>query len=329
LDDAGLHQRLGERAAALGKPLAELRVAIKPTFMLGYHRKDLSPLTDPALIDELARTLHELGCADVALVEGRNIYDRWFRNRSVHDVANYFRISSEHFRLVDLGEEQVQHHFGRGMAQYTVGRTWKEADFRISFGKMRSHPVDLALLTLGNLEWVGARCDEYLFVERQAQRQTALMMLIADFPPHFALLDAYECVPDGLVGMMGCRRPKSPRRFYAGADALAVDVTALRHLGVPDPNTSSTLRWGRHWFGDLAGRIEVVGVDESVADWRSPHHNEVSTLLSVLAFPVYELGSGRGALFVPQMDETAFPPLVRETAKLRLGRRVVRKLLGL
>jgi uncharacterized protein (DUF362 family) len=329
LDDSGLPEQLRQHAESLRKPVGEMRVAIKPTFMLGYHRRDRSPLTDAALIDELARWLRELGCADVAVVEGRNIYDRWFGRRSVHDVASYFQISSPHFRLVDLAEEQVPHSFGRGMAQYTVGRTWKEADFRISFGKLRSHPVDLALLALGNLEWIGARCDEYLFVERQAHRQTALMMLIADFPPHFALLDAFDCVPDGVVGMMGCRRPKSPRRFYAGADALAVDVIALAHLGVHDPDASPTLRSARHWFGDVRGRIEVVGVDEPIAGWRSPHHNEISTLLSLLAYPVYELGSGRGALFVPEMDEAAFPPLEQESKPLRFSRRVVRKLIGL
>jgi len=38
-----------------------------------------------------------------------------------------------------------------GMAQTTISQTWKEADFRISFGKMRSHPIEMAYLTLGNL----------------------------------------------------------------------------------------------------------------------------------------------------------------------------------
>jgi hypothetical protein len=329
LDEAGLAGRLRDRARSLGKPPGALRVAVKPTFMLGYHRKDPSPLTDPVLLGELARRLRELGCGDVAVVEGRNIYDRWYKNRSVRDVAGYFRIASPHFRLVDASEEQVPHSYSRGMAQYTVSRTWKEADFRVSFGKMRSHPVDMALLTLGNLEWLGARCDEFLFVERQAQRQTALMMLIDDFPPHFALLDAFEDVPDGLLGMMGCPRPRSPRRLYAGADALAVDLTAARHLGVKDVDAAPSLRAARHWFGDLAGRVEVVGVDEPIRDWRGPHHNELSALLSFLAYPVYQFGSGRGALFVPGMDGRAFPPRGPEGVALRLGRRGLRTFMGL
>ncbi|MBV8606596.1 MAG: DUF362 domain-containing protein, partial [Singulisphaera sp.] len=329
LDEAGLEQRLRDRERALGRPTGSLRVAIKPTFMLGYHRKDRSILTDPELLVELADRLHALKCADVAVVEAPNIYDRFYARRSVGEVARYFGLESPSYRLVDLSTEQVPHAYRRGLAQGTVGRTWKEADFRISFGKMRSHPVELAYLSVGNVEWIGARCDEYLFPERQAQRETAIMMLLDAFPPCFALLDAYDSAADGLVGVMGCPRPKAPHRLYAAPDALALDMVAARHMGVRDPRRSRILRAACHWFGDPAARIEVIGVDEPLADWRGPYHDDLSALLSLLAMPVYVWGSGRGALFVAEMDEEAFPPLKPEGKVLRLGRRAMRQLLGL
>jgi uncharacterized protein (DUF362 family) len=223
----------------------------------------------------------------------------------------------------------VPHVYQRGLAQYTVGRTWREADFRISFGKLRSHPIEMVHLALGNLEWVGGRCDEYIFPERQAHRETSVMMLLDAFPPHFALLDGYDQAADGLVGMMGCPRPPSPRRLYAGADALAVDLVAGRHLGLKDPQESRILNTARQWFGDPAGRIRVAGPDEPVPGWRSPYHSDLSTLLSFFAYPVYQFGSGRGALFVPEMDEAAFPPTRPEGFWLRLGRRAIQTLLGL
>ena len=249
------------------------------------------------------------GCADVAVVEAPNIYDQFYANRGVGEVARYFGLESPSYRLVDLSTEQVPHTYRRGLAQGTVGRTWKEADFRISFGKMRSHPVELAYLSVGNVEWIGARCDEYLFPERQAQRETAIMMLLDAFPPHFALVEAYDAAADGLVGVMGCPRPPAPHRLYAASDALALDMVAARHMGVRDPRQSSLLRAACHWFGDPSARIEVVGVDEPLAAWRGPYHNDLSALLSILAMPVYVWGSGRGTLFVPEMDEEAFPPL--------------------
>jgi len=196
---------------------------------------------------------------------------------------------------------------------------------------MRSHPVEMAYLTVGNVEWIGARCDQYLFPERQAHRETAIMMLLDAFPPDFALLDAYDSAADGLVGVMGCPRPKAPLRLYAASDALALDIVAARHMGVRDPRESSILRAACHWFGDPGARVEVadVDVDEPIADWRGPYHNDLSALLSIVALPVYVWGSGRGTMFVPDMDESAFPPLRPEGRLLRLGRRSVRRLLGL
>jgi uncharacterized protein (DUF362 family) len=329
LDDARLEDRIRDRERVLGRMAGSLRVAIKPTFMLGYDRKDRSILTDPELLADLAECLHEIGCADVAIVEAPNIYDRFFAHRSVAEVARYFGLESPSYRLVDLSLEQVPHGYRRGLAQGTVGRTWQEADFRISFGKMRSHPVELAYLTIGNVEWIGGRCDSYLFPERQAHRETAVMMLLDAFPPHFTLLDAYDTAADGLVGVMGCPRPPSPRRLYAAPDALALDIVAARHMGVRDFRDSSILRAACHWFGDPSARLEVVGVDEPLAGWRGPYHNDLSAMLSIVSLPVYVWGSGRGTLFVPEMDQRAFPPLQPEGSLLRFGRGAMRRLLGL
>jgi len=329
LDDAGLEGRIRGREQALGKEAGTLRVAIKPTFMLAYDRQDRSIVTDPELLADLADRLQALGCADVAVVEAPNVYDKFYGNRGVAAVAHYLGLGSPSYRIVDLSTEQVAHVYRRGLAQATVGRTWEAADFRISFGKMRSHPVELAYLSVGNVEWVGGRCDAYLFPERQAHRETAIMMLLDEFPPHFALLDAYDSAADGLVGVMGCPRPKVPRRLYAAGDALALDVVAAGHMGVRDPRESSLLRAACHWFGDPTGRVEIVGVNEPIRDWRGPYHSDLSTLLSILAMPVYVWGSGRGTLFVPEMDERAFPALRPEGTALRFGRRAIRRLIGL
>jgi hypothetical protein len=155
------------------------------------------------------------------------------------------------------------------------------------------------------------------------------MMLLDEFPPHFAILDAYESAADGLVGVMGCPRPKRPLRFYGGADPLAVDIVAARHMGVRDPRKSSILRAACHWFGTFSEQIEVVGVDTPLADWIDPYHNDISTFLSLIAFPVYVMGSGRGSLFLPEMDEAAFPFIRPETFTERIGRSGMRLLLGL
>jgi hypothetical protein len=327
LDRSELKAALEERANLLAKPLSELRITIKPNFMLGYHRKDQSTLTDPLLIEELARYLHGLGCSNLTLIESRNLYDYFYANRSVENVASYFNIAST--RLVDAASEQVAHDYLRGLGQRTISQTWKASDFRISFAKMCSHPVDIVYLTLGNIETLGEPCDRFIFVERQAHKDTAVMMLLDEFAPHFALIDAYDSAADGLLGMLSCPRPKQPHRFYAGRDALAVDMVAARHMGIEDVRNVGLMQTARHWFGDPSKQIEVVGCDEPIKGWRSPYANEWTTLLSLLAFPVYEFGSGRGALFVPEMDEDAFPQIKPEGLWLKLGRRGLQTFLGI
>jgi uncharacterized protein (DUF362 family) len=329
LDESQLAQALCKRAEFLGREIGDLRIAIKPTFMLGYHRKDLSPITDVELLNDLAIFIREQGCHDVVVIEGRNIYDKFFQNRSVKNVARYFGIDSGDYRLVDAAEEQVEHNYRRGMAQYTIARSWRDADFRISFPKFRSHPIEMALLSVGNVEWVGGRCDEYLFLERQADRATATMMLLDEFPPHFGIIDAFEKSPDGLVGVMGCRFPKDLGRFYAGRDALAVDTIALRDIGVTLAQPGSLLRTARQWFGGSADVIPTVGVTAPVEGWRGPYSSELRSLLSMLAYPVYVMGSGRGELFVPEMDEEAFPAIAQKRRSTEICRWAVRCLIGL
>jgi uncharacterized protein (DUF362 family) len=329
LEEGGLAEKLQQRATALGKQAANLRIVIKPSFMLGYARKDRSIITDPELLKELANFLRELGCGNAVIVESANIYDQFFEHRSVAEVAAYFGMQECGLPIVDASSDHVPHAYFRGMAQNTISRSWKEADFRISFGKMRSHPIEMAYLTIGNLEWMGGRCDEFLFVERQAHRETALMMLLDGFPPDFVVLDAYDEASDGLVGVMGCPRPPSPRRVYAGEDALAVDLVAARHMGVREPEQTNILRAARHWFGDPRERIEVVGANENLREWRGPYETEFSTMLSFVAYPVYVFGSGRGSLFVPEMDERAFPPLQAVSFSHRVLRAALRRLLGL
>ena len=329
LDEAGLAALLEERGRYLNKAIPQLRVAIKANFMMGYHRNDTSVITDPQLLEALAGALRSCGCREVSVVEARNLYDDFYRNRSVEKVAAYFGIASDLYRLVDSSSEQVAHEYARGLGQRTVGRTWKEADVRISFAKMCSHPVDIVYLTLNNLESVGGDCRAFLFAERQAHKETAVTMLLDDFPPHFALIDAYDSAADGLLGMMSCPQPKTPRRFYAGRDALSVDIVAARHQGVKDAENVGLMRAARHWFGDPSSEINVVGCDEPIVGWRGPYHNEWSTLLSLLAYPVYEFSSSRGAVFVPEMDRDAFPPVEKESPLLHLRRRSLQSFLGI
>lgn len=329
LDEVGMRELVQQRVELLGVPADRLRIVVKAAFMMGYHRRDMSVVVDPVLIEALADYLNKAGCRDITVVESANIYDRFYGRRTAQEVARYFGIESPLFRVEDLSQDLVEHTYGRGMAQYVVGRRWKEADIRISFAKMRSHTVEQVYLTVGNLDSVGARSDEFLFPERQAHRETAVMMLLSEFPPDLGLIDAYDTAADGILGMMGCTRPKSPYRLYAGRDLLAVDLTAAAQMGLDNPRRSNLLNTACHWFGDPSPEIEVHGEQSPIAHWRGPYSDEISMLLGLIAYPTYEFFSCRGALFVPEMDTVAFPPIKQPSLPMRIARAAMQRTLGL
>ncbi|HSF15909.1 MAG TPA: DUF362 domain-containing protein [Vicinamibacteria bacterium] len=329
LGDVGLEASLREKARSLGKKVSELTIVVKVTFMMGYDRGHPESITHPGLIEDLARRLLDLGANEILVGDGRNLYDRFFHNRAVADVACYFGLDSPLYQIVDMTDDQVAHAYPRGTSGGTLSRSWRDADFRIVVAKMRSHPVDFTHLCLGGLEGLAGRLDSFLFFERQAHRDTALLMPLTEFPPDLAVIDGYESAADGLVGIIACPFPPAPRRLYAGRDALAVDLVASRHLGLERPRDSFILDAACHWFGDPTPRIEIVGPDEPVNGWRHPHHNELTALLSLVANPVYQFLSFRGGAFLPPMDEDAFPRKQRDGIVLRLERRAIQSLLGM
>ena len=67
------------------------------------------------------------------------------------------------------------------------------------------------------------------------------------------------------------------------------------------------LRSALHWFGAPAEPEAVHGDVGPIPGFRNPYHNGVSTMLSMAVYPVYVYGSSGGELFVPEMDENAFP----------------------
>lgn len=329
LDHLGLEAMLDERARATGKPREALRVAIKPTFMRAYHRADPSPCTSASLVIALARRLRAAGCADVAVVESAQIYDWFFERRDVASVARYAGFEDPSFRVVDAEADLAPHDLARGMTDELVPATWRDADLRISFGKLSTHPVDRLYLGLSQLESLLPRSDENVFVDRRSQRGPATMAVVGALPPHLALVDAYEDVADGIGGVIACERPTSPRRLYGGRDALAVDLVVSEHAGERDPGATPHLDAALFWFGDPRARVSVRGCSAPLRDWRRVYHDDWSAALGLVASPTYVLASGRGALFVPEMDEEAFPPKSPPSWRLRAARRLVRRLLSI
>ncbi|QYG94533.1 DUF362 domain-containing protein [Iamia sp. SCSIO 61187] len=299
LSDVGL-----DRLVAPGS-----RVAIRTAFMYGYDRRDRSNVVDPRIVRAVAAAARTAGADDVAVLEARTVYGRWFAHRSVAEVAAYFGYGDEAYRVVDIDADLDPWTYERGLGRRTICRTWRDADVRIVVAKARADPTEHAHLGLATLEGSAGRHDETVHPGRVVDFRTATMMALDAAAPDLAVVDAFGPVADGPFGIMGSHRPAEGRRVYAGRDALSVDVAVLADLGQPDPTRSPIVRTAAAWFGADLRAPEVVGDRGAPDGFRGPTPTVVHRALAGLGYPVYVYLGGRGQRFTPRMDAAAFPPL--------------------
>ena len=297
-------------------------VAIKTTFMLVTHPADRSPGVTPAVLGAVTRWFEARG-ANVRVIDAQNLYDRFHGNRDVKSVARSLGLGD----VVDAQHDQVAHEYTRGLGIDTLSRTWRDADVRVLLGKLRSHPTSTALLSLEAAEGLGARHDDLLFLERRAERETAMLMAFDAAPPHLAVLDAWADVPDGLMGVLGADQPIQPRRIYASTDAVALDAVACRHIGASPERPGMLIETAFDWFGDPRAQTKIDGAGTPIEGFRLPDHSARTSLLAALALPMFTFASGRGALFLPRFDEEAFPP-IRPSRVIEVARSVVRRIVA-
>jgi uncharacterized protein (DUF362 family) len=294
-------------------------VVIKGAFMLGYHRDDLSNVGSPEVIDSVVRYARKHGATDVALIEAPTIYDRYYANRSVAQVAEYFGFSSPNYRIVDASVDQVPVVFSRGLSQQTMSETWMNASVRVVVSKLRGDPTEVAHLSLSTMQGMGSRTDTLIHIDREIDFRTAVMMTLDLAPPDFAIVDAWGHCGDGPLGVMGCRKPVMLNQFWASRNIAALDASVIADIG-EDPRAAIIMRRARDWFGvDIsADPLTVRPIDPS---YRRRRATLFGKFVCLTAYPMYMFGSGKGVLFVPQMDESAFPPV----GTTNIGTRTVRK----
>ncbi len=321
LTAAGLPQIIASRGGL---------VAIRTSFMLGYDRRDRSHVITPEVLDIIAAAARGWGANDVAVLETPTVYDRYFGGRSVHQVAAYLGVESDHYRLVDVAGDLRKADFERGLAATTISATWADASVRMVVSKLCGDPTELAHLSLATLGGIGGRVDEsQVYTNRLVDHRTATLMALDIAPPDFAVVDAWGAVADGPVGVMGCARPSVQHRIYAGADALGVDAAVLCDLGFPDPLASRFIKHADRWFGSTSPTTTVTGAPGPFKGFRAPQGSLWYRLVSATAAPVYFHLSRNGSLFVPAMDERAFPPTGRVGWPTRLVRRAAQRVFGL
>jgi uncharacterized protein (DUF362 family)/membrane protease YdiL (CAAX protease family) len=223
------------------------RIAIKPNMMVFINPKAYkATVTDKELVEYLVDHIRRLGFNDISICEAQNDVGRMLKNHNVKFIARKIGYDPQgRYKIVDLTEESETFHYrykdedGRIKKwKDKVGKTWKEADFRITFAKCKTHEHDWMTLGVKNVYGCFPRADKVCryHIRNEIFDVTARMM--CNFPVHFSFVDAWV----GSDGFQGYKiaHPQELKMLFGGADAVAVDMEIFKRAGL-DPKKSKIL----------------------------------------------------------------------------------------
>lgn len=232
-----------------GKSRADFLIAIKPNIMTASIRQDPSPVyTDPQLVNYLFDQLKQRGFQNMAIVEARNVYDYSYQGRSVKAVAELVGYDPTiGYRIEDLSEQKEPFDYGGVLGKHVVGRTWRDADYRISFAKNKTHWQCYYTGCLKNIYGCLPEWDKMNHYHGKGREFFECCILILDaFPVHFGFLDAWVS-GDGFSGHVRDAKPNHTKTIFASENILALDWVMGEKMGVnPTLNyviQEALLRW--------------------------------------------------------------------------------------
>lgn len=256
---------LEESRTASGKSKDEFSIVIKPNFMFAYNRNDHTTYTDPELVGHLVEKIREEDFENITVVEAQSTYGKYFYRRSVPEMAEYLNYTGkEGYKVVDMTEDAHENqHLGSHLGYHPVSTIWRNADFRISFAKNKTHAYAFYTLTLKNIYGALPLADK--FKEYHCNRDiyhTAIEYLVS-FPVHFGLIDAHLSA-DGPFGIFADTSPNQTHTVIGGEDLVAVDWVAATKMGI-DPMISQYMRLAVKAFGKP--QINLIGDRSMYRPW--------------------------------------------------------------
>jgi len=132
-------------------------------------------------------------------------------------------------RYTEHGEQRVQVAVPL-LWRHRVSRSFREADFRISFAKLKSHNNDYFTLTLKNIFGCLPEWNKTQKYHQQREWSDVCAALNYTYPCHFAIIDGIQAT-DGWDGYKQAH-PIDPEVILAGRDPLSVDAHCYTMGGV-------------------------------------------------------------------------------------------------
>ena len=302
LGETGFDAILEARRKESGKAREDFSIVIKPNFMFAYDKRDHSTYTDPELVHHLVKRLRDLGFRNLNVVEAQSTYGEFFDKRSVREMAGYLGYDGKAgYEVVDMTlDADEMRYLGSRLGNHPASRSWREADFRISFAKNKTHAYAYYTLTLKNI--FGALPLANKFKEYHCGRgihETTIEYLTA-FPVEYGLVDAWLSA-DGPFGIFADPAPNETNTIIGGADLVAVDWIGASKMGI-DPMISPYMKLAVEAFGKP--EIHLIGDPNPYRPWLN-----VPVALALFTNKGVDANHYFGNLMysaTSQMDETHF-----------------------
>ncbi len=320
LDRCDFPGLLDRRWSASGKAKDDFLIAIKPNIMMAYSREDPTTITDPELVESLVDEVITQGYTNIAVVESQNVFGNWFENRDVQTVSTYFGYSAKNYRIVDLTEEMVPYDYGGRLGKHWAGPTWRDADFRVSFAKNKTHVSSYTTLTLKNIYGCMPVQNKFKEYHKIREFDWPTIEALKHFPCHFGLIDAYWSA-DGLMGLKADYSPRHTKTIIGGEDIIAVEWVGAKKMGI-DPYASRIFSLATTAFG--MPEVEWLGDKSTYDDW-SNMPDLIDKMMDV-GEEYYTYANWLG--FISSEMDPAFPPKIRYRSVL-LIRGVMKRILRL
>jgi uncharacterized protein (DUF362 family) len=253
---------------ASGKPQPEFAIIIKPNFMFAYNKSDRTTFTDPELVGHLVTVLRNRGgFENITVVEAQSTYGEYFDKRRVLEVAEYIGYmidGSAGYKVVDLTEDRYEERFlGPYLGNHRVPLTWRDADFRISFAKNKTHAYSYYTLTLKNIYGALPLADKFSEYHTGRDIYHTTMEYLRAFPIDYGLIDAHLSA-DGPFGIFADPEPNITETIIGGADLVAVDWVGATKMGL-DPKISQHMELAVKAFGKP--EINLIGDRNPYKPW--------------------------------------------------------------
>jgi len=315
LKKSGFIEHLNRKCTESKKSKKTFHVVIKANIMTASFETDIAIITDPEMVEYLIEKIRAQGFENISVVESHNVYGSYYQDRTVENVAKMVGYSGAGYNVVDLTLTKEPYDYGDNeLGKHFAGLAWRDADYRVSFAKNKTHWQCYYTGCLKNVYGCLPEMDKLKHYHGHRREFDNCTILIHEaFPVDFAFLDAFWS-GDGFAGHVRDNNPNKTNTVLCGENCYAVDWVQGEMMGLK-PRKNRLIRKAIRRWGAI--EIERIGDTTPFPRWENifPLVDKVTDILEEIYFLSYIFSR----ILAFPMD-----PRFKEIKKFRLLFRILR-----